>query len=80
MDTSFYYDQLIGQMFTGKYVGIEFTRAGESRAVFEVNEQGNGNIKHIFERIRQSKGRVSLPFNSINFVDCSEYSETICNG
>ena len=48
MDTSFYYDQLKGKIFTGKYVGIEDTRAGESRVVFEVNEQGNGNIKHIF--------------------------------
>ena len=72
------YDQLKGQTFTGKYVGIKRRRSNnQERAVFEVYPQGNGEITAILELIRQSKGQVSLPFNSINTVDCSEYSETI---
>ena len=73
-----YYDQLKGQTFTGKFVGIKHrTSNDEARAVFEVYPQGNREITAILELIRQSKGQVSLPFNSINTVDCSEYSETI---
>ena len=78
MAANSYYDHLKGQIFTGKYVGIKRrTSNDEARAVFEVYPQGNGEITAILELIRQSKGQVSLPFNSINTVDCSEYSETI---
>ena len=62
------YDQLKGQIFTGKYVGIR-----DSRAVFEVNRQGNDAIIATFDQITQLVGnQASFLFNSINTVDCSE--------
>ena len=57
------YGQLKGKRFTGKYVGKD---QSETWAMFEVNAQGNDEIKSIFEQIRQSVGnQVRLLFNSI---------------
>ena len=72
-DDPYNYGQLKGQIFTGKYVGIKDTPSGDSRAVFEVNRQGNDGIIAVFQQISQLVGnQASFPFNSINTVDCSE--------
>ena len=66
MAASSYYDQLKGQIFNGKYVGIKRRRSkGEAKAVFEVYPQDNAGIIAIFEKIRKLvENQVSLPFNS----------------
>ena len=53
------YNLLIGQTFTGEYIGLEPKDAGQ-RAVFKVDKCGNEQLIALFDRIRQSvQGQVS---------------------
>ena len=53
------YNLLIGQTFTGEYMGLKPKDAGQ-RAVFKIDKCGNDQLIGLFDHIRQSvQGEVS---------------------
>ena len=64
------YNSLVGQTFTGKYIGLQPDDKLGPRAVFEVNEHGNDEIHNITEQLKMyTSGKPEVGF--VFIYNCS---------